>query len=101
MVPFPAETPSNAALRAWRNFAHLWKRSTSQKNDDIMDRHFQCDCGGTGWVDREDGQMRIHCEKCGATVYGNSLTECRTEWRALNKSVEPPEAGKSKRSGRR
>ena len=45
-----------------------------------MDQHFTCICGGSAWVDRENGVVTIACEKCGTTASGETKSLARDEW---------------------
>ena len=46
-----------------------------------MDQHYACHCGGTGWVNRDDGEVTIECNKCGTTASGETKSLAKDEWR--------------------
>jgi hypothetical protein len=56
-----------------------------------MDRHFQCLCGKTAWITRENGFVSIECVDCGLTVSGETLLLAREQWRLLVRSEKYPE----------
>lgn len=49
-------------------------------------------------MDRQDGLLTIHCAKCGATVSGNTLSECRADWRLRHGPGRRAETGNLKRA---
>ena len=68
-----------------------------------MDRHFLCNCGGAGWVERiydEDlggSIVTIQCDKCELSITAETIRLAKSEWNARKKLLEKRQAKSGKK----